>query len=435
MQRSLPIFILATNLLLVLASSAKIMAQQPEPASDHSQNLRYDIIDTGPVGPPPGQPFMVSHNDLTIGSAVAPDGTEHATLWLGSAKLDLSTPGLGGRNSMSFGVNDSAQAVGGAQTIEANAEDFCGFNAYGFPPSNTTCLPFLWRRGVMYPLPTLGGPNGYANMINDRGEVAGLAETSAQDAECPVHRFQPVVWNDGKPHALATPGDLYGVAAYINEKGQVVGASGSCAPFNTNTGLYLNEIHALFWESDGRPHQLPNLGGAGGLAGNHACNVNNLGEAVGHSELVNNTTFHATFWPRTDKVVDLGTLDGDYASLALGINDRAVIVGASLDADFNPRAYIWRHSAITDLNTLVRDSSGLYLLLAESINNRGEIVGIGATNAGEVHGFLALPVDADSDFDGNMAGGTALPRPVLSDPAREQLRRKLASLRIGLSRQ
>jgi probable HAF family extracellular repeat protein len=424
--------VLAPNLLPLLALSMKIVGQQPNVAvEDSSKKLRYDIIDVGPVGPPPGQPFMVSHNDLTIGSGAGPDGTEHATLWLGSARLDLGTPGLGGPNSLGLGVNERALAVGGAQTTDANAEDFCGFNAYGFPPSNTTCLPFFWRYGVMHPLPTLGGPNGYAYMINDRGDVAGLAETSTQDAGCSVHRFQPVVWTDGKPHALPTPGDLYGVAAFNNEKGQVVGASGSCTSFNTNTGLYLNEIHPLFWNSDGRAYQLPTLGGAGGVAGNHACSLNNLGQAVGHSELTNNTTFHATFWPKTNKVVDLGTLEGDYASLALGINDNSTVVGASLDANFNPRAYFWKHNVITDLNTLVRNSSGLYLLLAESINHRGVIVGFGATSAGDVHGFLAVPTDGEGNFDADTTGLTAVSRPVLSDSAREQLRSKLARLHVG----
>ena len=330
---------------------------------------------------------------------------------------------------MGFGVNESAQAVGGAQTTDANSEDFCGFNSYGFPPSSTTCLPFLWHYGVMQALPTLGGPNGYANMINDRGDIAGVAETPIQDAGCSVHRFQPVVWKNGEPHVLTTP-DLYGVAAYINERGQVVGASGSCAPFNANTLLYLNEVRAMFWEANGQPHELPNLGGGGGIAGNHACNVNNLGEAVGHSELTNNTAFHATLWPKVNKVIDLGTLDGDYGSLALGINDSGIVVGASLDAAFNPRAVVWQHNILTDMNTLVADNSGLYLFLAESINNRGEIVGLGATNAGEVHGFQAIPIDKDGDF----APLTPLPRPTLSDSARERLRRELARLHVDSPR-
>jgi probable HAF family extracellular repeat protein len=429
MERSFASRAHATNFFLFLALSAKMMAQEPEVSTaNRSAEVRYNIIDLGPVGPPPSGPFMISQNGLSGGSASAQDGTEHATLWLGKARLDLGSPGLGGLNSLGFGVNEAAWVVGGAQTTEANGEDFCGFNAFGFPPSNNACLPFYWHYGVMQPLLTLGGPNGYANMINDRGDIVGVAETSMQDAGCSVHRFNPVAWKNGQPNALTTP-DLYGVAAYVNERGQVVGASGSCAPFNPNTLLYLNEERAMFWEANGRPHELPSLGGSGGIAGNHACNVNNLGEAIGHSELTNNTSFHATFWPTLNKVIDLGTLNSDDAgSLALGINDKGVIVGASLDAAFNPRPFIWQHNKLTDLNTLVIDSSGLYLLLAESINNRGEIVGFAATNEGEVHGFQAVPTYTDSDF----AGPIPLPRPTPSDPARERLRRELARLHVGI---
>ncbi len=432
MNYLIPSRVHATNAFLFLAISAKIMAQDPDLSAEHrSANVRYDIIDLGPLGPPPGAPFMISHNGLTVGSA-AQDGTEHATLWLGSAHLDLGTPGLGGPNSMGLGVNASARVVGGAQSMDANGEDFCGFTAFEFPPSNTACLPFLWRYGVMHSLPTLGGPNGSAFNINDAGEIAGLAETSTQDPDCSVHRFEPVVWKNGEPHALSTPGELYGVAAYINEKGQVAGASGSCAPFNPNSLLYLNEVHAMFWEANGQPHELPSLGGAGGLAGNHACNLNNLGQAVGHSELPNNTTFHATFWPTVKKVVDLGTLDGDYASLALGVNDSGIVVGASLDANFNPRPYIWQNNTLTDLNMLVNGSSGLYLLLAESINNHGEIIGFGVTNMGEVHGFQAVPVTTDGNSAEDIVSPLPQPRPDLTDPARERLRTELSRKHVGM---
>ena len=137
----------------------------------------------------------------------------------------------------------------------------CGFNSYGFA-SSTARLPFLWQDGVMTKLATLGGENGYANMINNRGEVAGLAETAMEDSTsgCPVHSFEPVVWENGVIGELLTyPGDSDGVAAWINDKGEVAGASGTCAPFNPNSGLYLTENHALVWQN-GKATDLGNLG-------------------------------------------------------------------------------------------------------------------------------------------------------------------------------
>ena len=97
--------------------------------------------------------------------------------------------------------------------------------------ANLICLPFLWQHGVMTPLPTLGGNNGQANEVNNRGQVVGLAENTTSDPTCPAPDLQvkPVVWEKGKVQELPTfPGDLDGFAAAINDNGLAVGASGSC---------------------------------------------------------------------------------------------------------------------------------------------------------------------------------------------------------------
>jgi probable HAF family extracellular repeat protein len=373
---------------LTVAASllAAVAIAQPTP--------HYTVADLGPVGGPPGQPYFIANNGLVSGAA-AVNTAMHAVLWHKRLKtaMDIGTPGLGGPTSLAFGVNERGQAVGQAQTSVPNGEDFCGFTAYGLSPSATTCLPFLWQNGVMTKLPTLGGANGYAYMINNRSEVVGLAENNTQDPGCPVHQFEPVVWQNGQIRKLPTfTGDAYGVAAQINDNGQVAGSSGACGAFNPNSGLYLVENHALLWEKDGSVHDLGNLGGTGGIAGNHACALNNQGQVVGHSELTNDTTFHGFLWTRETGMQDLGTLPGDYASLALGINDRGDVVGASLDASFNPRALLWEKGVVTDLNTrIAANPSGLYLLFAASINSSGEIVGSAATRTG-LHGFLATPV-------------------------------------------
>jgi probable HAF family extracellular repeat protein len=417
------------------------LAQSQEHAQNDPQNVRYTIQDLGDVGPL-GQPFMISHDGFIAGFAAAQNGAQQATLWFHSAQLDIGMPGLGGTDSAAYGVNDWGITVGGAQTSASNpenlnAEDFCGFYAEGFPTSNTTCLPFFWRAGTMYALPTLGGPNGSAFMINDKGEVVGYAENSTQDSDCPVHQFQPVVWKNGKPHALATPGDSYGIAAYINEKGQVVGASGTCtSSFNPDTYLYLYENRAWLWDSDGTPHELKTLGGTGPF-GNHACAINNLGQAAGHSETSDGATFYGVVWldplgPGKPPVT-LMPLSGDVASFALGINDETTVVGTSIESTttFQSTAFVWQDgaAAVTNLNNLIRSNpGGLYLALAESINNRGEIVGFGVTSTGEVHGFLAIPSD-----DPDSAVSASMPKPVVTDQARRMLQRALAQ-RGGLPR-
>jgi probable HAF family extracellular repeat protein len=371
----------AVGLLALLAMPVQMFAQEHK-----SERVRYAITDLGIVGNPPAQPYVISNNGL-VGGAAANDGRIQAALWYRGLKLDIGKPGLKGANSATFGVNEWGQAVGEAETLDPNGEDFCGFNAYGFP-SNAACLPFLWQDGVMTRLPTLGGANGVANMINNRGEAVGYAEKDRRDGGCPVDQFEPVIWKDGKIKQLHTfPGDPNGVAAWINDKGQVVGASGTCAPFNPNSGLYLLEAHALLWQGD-TVTDLGNLGGTGAGAGNHACAINNHGQVVGHSDLPFNATFHGFLWTRESGMQDLGALTGDFASVALGINDRGEAVGASI-GDSGPRAFLWENGEMIDLNTLIPASTGLTLLVAQSINADGQIVGFGVTNTGEIHGFLA----------------------------------------------
>jgi probable HAF family extracellular repeat protein len=356
---------------------------------------RYNVFDLGVVGNPPAGPYIIRNNGLISGAAATPDGSSmHAVLWYKGWKIDIGTPGLGGQNSAAFGVNEFGQTVGQVETSRPNAEDFCGFNAYGFA-SSTACRPFLWQDGVMTKLPTLGGHNGFANSINNRGVVAGIAETDATDPTpgCPVHQFEPVVWERGRIHSLPPySGDSDGVAAQVNDKGQVVGASGTCGSFNPNTGLYLVENHALLWEN-GVATDLGNLGGEGGLAGNHACALNNQGQVVGHSDLPNDASFHGFLWTRETGMKDLGTLSGDFASLALGINDGGVVVGASIGPAFSTfRAVLWEKGTVTDLNTLVdANPKNLYLVQGESINSRGEIIGLAVDGAALPHGFLAIP--------------------------------------------
>ena len=102
-----------------------------------AQPTQYTVTDLGPVGGPPGLPYVITNNGL-VGGAAAVNTAMHAVLWHKGLKMDIGTPGLGGPNSAAFGVNERGQAVGQAQTSVPNGEDFCGFTALGLSPSATT---------------------------------------------------------------------------------------------------------------------------------------------------------------------------------------------------------------------------------------------------------------------------------------------------------
>jgi len=338
-------------------------------------------------------------------------------------------PGLGGPNSIAFGDNERFQSAGEAETSasDPNGEDFCGFGTH------LTCLPFLWRDGEMVQLPTLGGNNGVAMAISNRGEVAGFVETSTPDPGCPtpqVLHFKPVVWEKGVIHKLPTfAGDPDGVAQQINDSGQVVGGSGTCATFNTNLFFNLVPVHALLWEK-GKAIDLGSLGGTTGLAGgNIALDINNLGQVVGNSDLLGDTNFHAFLWTRRTGMQDLNTLSGDVDSLSISINDAGAVVGASLDSNSNPRAFLWEKGVMTDLNTLIAGDSPLYLLTGCSINSRGEITGLGLTSTGEIHTYLATPTHGAATSE--TTSQDVMSRRVLSDDARKLLQQQLHFGRSG----
>ncbi len=269
------------------------------------------------------------------------------------------------------------------------------FRRLGLPVTGAECLPFLWEYGIMTPLPTLEGFNGAANSINDVGEIAGVAENTTPDATCPFpqkRQFKPVIWESGTIHELQTVGgDQHGVAFVINQTGQAVGASGECSAFQPTTLVNLQPLHALLWDT-GTVIDLGNLGGTGHGGGNIALNLNNVGQVVGNSDLPGDATNHAFLWTKTAGMKDLGTLPGDVISAGLAINDGGEVVGVSLDANFNLRAFHWQNGTMTDLNTLIPSGSPLALMLACSINSGGEIVGLAMDKiTGEFHAYMASP--------------------------------------------
>jgi probable HAF family extracellular repeat protein len=419
------------SLFTSLVMPVGVIAQEQSATQEKTPKpTRYTITDLGTLdGGTFSQPFFINRSGTVSGSATLPDGTQNAVLWHKGRRKDIGTLGLGGPNSIAFGVNESGPAVGEAETStpDHNVEDFCGFGTH------LTCLPLLWQNGGVIQLPTLGGNNGVAMAISNRGEVAGFAENSTPDPGCPapqVLHFKPVVWEKGAIHKLPTfGGDPDGVAQEINDNGDVVGGSGTCATFNTNFLYNLVPVHALLWEK-GKATDLGNFGGQTGQAGgNIAYDINNHGQVVGNSDLPGDTTFHAFLWTRRTGMQDLGTLSGDVASVSISINDAGSAVGASLDANFNPRAFLWEKGLMTDLNTLIEGDSPLYLLTGCSINSRGEITGLGLTSAGEIHTYLASPRRGLATSEG-ASHGVIGPR-ILSDDARKLLQQQLRFGRSG----
>ena len=303
-------------------------------------------------------------------------------------QIDLGT--LGGQNSfMNWGeINDFGQIVGYSETSvpDPNDEDICGFGTH------LTCRPFLWQYFHMSTLPTLGGNNGQASAINNRGQIVGFAENGIVDSTCSPgttnSRIQlPVLWEKGnhgiyKAQALPTGSDPDGDAFWINDRGQAVGNTGTCAGATS---------HAASWKNG----TLTTLQDLGTFA--LAFSINDQEQIVGFVGSPDGTTQYGALW-QNDTLTALGILPGDFGGIASGINNKGQVVGSNFDSKFNwSHAFIWQGGVMTDLNTLFPASSNLYATMANKINERGQIAGmaivLSGPDAGNIHSFLATPVN------------------------------------------
>ena len=382
---------------LSLTGAALIGLALVAPSEALSASLQYHVQDLGVVGSnanQPGQPFVISSNGWVSGGSLV-GGVEHAVLWHDGELYNIGGHGLGG-NSIAFGVNQAALAVGETEdsTAGSTSEDFCGFQAMGFSTAPTPCVPFLWKNNKMVQLQTLGGLNGVANQINSWGAVAGYAENTTLDPACAApqkYQFKPVIWYDQWVAELPTGSDPEGVAFSINQRGQAVGTTGTCSAFSPVWLFHLNPVHAMLWQ-DGKAVDLGNLGGA---MNNLAHDINDCGDIVGGSDLAGDATGHAFLWTHHKKMVDLGTLSGDFWSVGLGINDQGRVVGVSANADFSVlRAFVRDGGKLLDLNSLkATGDTALFLETACSINARGEIIGLAIDlKTGSIHAYLATPI-------------------------------------------
>jgi len=410
------------------------------PVRAAAQTPRYTVIDLGPATTQFSQASSVSNDGLVTGLSTIPDGTQHAVLWYKGLIKDIAKHEPSGQNSGAGGVNEFGLVMGETEisTKDPNNENFC---AYG---TGLECRAFLWQNGVMIQLPTLGGNNSGYGAINNLGELAGYAENDTRDPECApgvavsgtgpqVLDFEAVIWGPrpGQIRELRPlPGDTVGVALGINDKGQAVGMSGSCG--NTVLPGPTAGPHAVLWENG----TVTDLGSFGGTVdtslfgvGNVAFAINNRAQVAGISALPGSTNGHAFLWTRETGMRDLGTLSGDVMSAGLGMNNGGEVVGPSLDASGNPSAFLWRNGLMSDLNALVQKDPPLYLLMADGINDVGQIAGFGTDSNGDIHAFLATPCgsedDSESTASAEQAGGSEGGKAVLTENARKQLQKLL----------
>lgn len=301
----------------------------------------------------------------------------HATRWKDGAILDLGT--LGGNESAANFINDRGQITGYALNAIPDAfttELFIGA---------TQVHAFLWERGTMRDLGTLGGPDSSGFYINQRGEIAGASFTNDVPNETTgIPTMDPFLWRDGRMLDVGSLGGTFGVPEALNDRGQVVGES------------YLagDEVsHPFLWEK-GRMHDLGTFGGSFGWA----FGINDDGAVVGKAYFPGDERWDAFYWSR-GLMTDLGNLG--CTSTAYSINSKGQIAGTSRLADCQTvHAVLWQNGKIYDLNDIIPPGSGLELFETHQLNDEGVIAGNGLPpGCDDVdvcgHAFLLFPCDEE----------------------------------------
>lgn len=309
-------------------------------------------------------------------------------LWSQSTGMvDIGSLSNGPDFSWAYSINDSGQVVGVSQTeVEGQS------HAYLWSPNVPN-----GSSGTMVDLGVLsaevGDDSSFAEGINNLGQATGGSRVEGQ-----THAF---LWtpsvangNTGSMVDLGRLGDAgSSTGRAVNATGTVVGDS-----YNDVDGE-----QAFVWIPDapngntGTMSALPILPLAAG--GSYANNINDNGQIVGYGpqELLN--ARRAYLWSTPSSPQDLGVLPGDLTSSAVDINNLGHVVGTS-DAESSSRAFLWMEGVgMLDLNSLVNSTgNGWTLTQGISINDAGQILGIGVDPNGNSRGFLLTPVPEPSSI-------------------------------------
>jgi probable HAF family extracellular repeat protein len=291
---------------------------------DAAPNPRYAVSDLGKlVGASRSSAALeINERGDVIGWVQAFGGAQDAVLWRHGRAI-LIDPNAG--ESRAADINDKGQVAGDSYRTD--------------PPGR---YAFIWDRGSLRKLGTLGGGVTEAVAINNRGQVIGngLTASGAQ------HAF---IWSAGTITDLGTLGGKTATAIDLNDRGQIVGTS------TTSTGAE----HAFLWQRG----RIRDLGTIGNLYSRPVA-IDARGDVVGfaHPSIFDPT--HALLW-RNGRIVDLGGFAARTKQAVATDGHGRVLVQA-----FGPRrAFVWRNGRSVQVDRAPTD--------AHAINTLGQVVGRG----------------------------------------------------------
>lgn len=204
---------------------------------------------------------------------------------------------------------------------------------------------FLWRKGKIIHLPTLGGSSAIVFDINDKCEIVGSADTTTKTPNSEYYASQAFLWRNGRMINLTPQSNERSFATLINNQSDIlISDNGEGVVWRNGVRL----VHRYFkgsypkWTREG------------------------------------NYIWHNG---RLTQIIPLhGVKEGHYS--VDGANEHGVGIG-SAETTFKPArqfAFLVLNGEMISLNGLIPTNQDWKLERAHAINNRGQIVCQGVLN-------------------------------------------------------
>jgi len=280
-------------------------------------------------------PADINNAGQMAGVLYAEGGGIHAALVTDGAVTDLGT--FGGTYSYATALNESGAVAGNVGTAAGTEH------------------AFLFQYGHMH---DLGAGNAIG--MNARGDVVGQTGSATGAAG--------FLYHDGSMSAFGHLGaGNIGRATGINDAGQIVGESNLSVDAQAPTHPWLYDGGTL--------HDLGTLANQGV---NSAVAINNAGQIAGYSD-AGDGRMHAFFYDH-GVMSDLGSFGGRDITIG-GMNQLGHVVGTGNTPDGPDVPFIFRDSALVDLNTLVDPAVGWKITSALDINDAGQVIAYACRDA------------------------------------------------------
>jgi len=287
--------------------------------------------------------------------------------------------------SIAWDVNNAGQVTGWSSTA-----------------TSTNFRPYFYNNGSLTNLTPLGtGLSALGIAINENGRVVGYSDLTSPPVNGQVHAFFSD--NGGALKEIGTFGGATSQAWGVNDNGVVVGSAQTTGNAATHPFIWNDTNNDGLWQQS----EMIDIGQIGTGASGRLFAINNLGVAVGNSNIVGGGAQQPTLYkddnnnglPDPGELRSLGTLGGPTPNgNASGINESNYVVGFTSTTAFSTgdgrnitRGFLWHDDnnngvsdpgEMKDLGTLGGDySSALRINAANEIIGWSDAVGISTPRA------------------------------------------------------